>query len=366
MKLPRGESRSAGQRVLGEQEGAGQHQREDRLPALERELLDRRDVLDARARHHQVQAAEALKRRCDRRPVGLGPAEIGFEGHAGAVWIGGQVDGQHLEPVRHQPLRRGAPDPARGAGDQRDLQISHSACNIKGSGCVLARVARQCVAGAPTGYCIDMRSVAKSLTESYPAEPGSVAQARRRLSEFAAQAGADERQIEAVRLASSEALTNAVLHAYRGEEGRIHVTSAIVEGEVWVLIADDGCGLEPRARPSRPGAGTRAHRPAQRSPGDRPAGQRRHRGADALPASRLRAAPVVADPQSSPPRASHGHHRARLGLTNPPKRGRCSRSGGCPLLALRRLTPRQRGPGYERGSVAAAWSPASSRFCTTT
>ncbi len=98
-----------------------------------------------------------------------------------------------------------------------------------------------------------MRSVAKSLTESYPAEPGSVAQARRRLSEFAEQAGADERQIEAVRLASSEALTNVVLHAYRGEEGRIHVTSAIVEGEVWVLIADDGCGLEPA--PDRPGLG---------------------------------------------------------------------------------------------------------------
>jgi anti-sigma regulatory factor (Ser/Thr protein kinase) len=98
-----------------------------------------------------------------------------------------------------------------------------------------------------------MRSVAKSLTESYPALPGSVAEARRRLSSFAADAGSDEEQIEAVRLASSEALTNAVLHAYRGEEGRIHVTAAVVEDELWVLIADDGCGLEPA--PDRPGLG---------------------------------------------------------------------------------------------------------------
>jgi serine/threonine-protein kinase RsbW len=98
-----------------------------------------------------------------------------------------------------------------------------------------------------------MRSFAKSLTETYPAEAGSVAQARHRLSGFAAEAGADERQIEAVRLASSEALTNAVLHAYRGEGGRIHITAAIVEDALWVLIADDGCGLEPA--PNRPGLG---------------------------------------------------------------------------------------------------------------
>jgi anti-sigma regulatory factor (Ser/Thr protein kinase) len=98
-----------------------------------------------------------------------------------------------------------------------------------------------------------MRSVAKSLTESYPAAAGSVPHARHRLSDFAAEAGADERQVEAVRLASSEALTNAVLHAYRGEEGQIHVTAAVVEDELWVLIADDGCGLEPAA--DRPGLG---------------------------------------------------------------------------------------------------------------
>jgi anti-sigma regulatory factor (Ser/Thr protein kinase) len=98
-----------------------------------------------------------------------------------------------------------------------------------------------------------MRSVANSLTESYPADARSVAQARHSLSDFAAAAGADEHQIEAVRLASSEALTNAVLHAYRGEGGRIHITAAVVEDELWVLIADDGCGLEPA--PDRPGLG---------------------------------------------------------------------------------------------------------------
>lgn len=54
-------------------------------------------------------------------------------------------------------------------------------------------------------------------------------------------------------LASSEAVTNAVVHAYRGERGSVYVTAAVASGELWILIADDGCGLEARA--DRPGFG---------------------------------------------------------------------------------------------------------------
>jgi anti-sigma regulatory factor (Ser/Thr protein kinase) len=98
-----------------------------------------------------------------------------------------------------------------------------------------------------------MRSAVDNLCESYPANPESVGQARHRLADFAAAAGATERQVEAVRLASSEALTNAVLHAYRGQAGSIQTTAALVSNELWVLIADEGIGLEPRA--DRPGLG---------------------------------------------------------------------------------------------------------------
>ena len=98
-----------------------------------------------------------------------------------------------------------------------------------------------------------MWSVAKNLSMTCRAEPGAVPSARRALSDFAISAGADQRQVEAVRLASSEALTNAVVHAYRDEPGSIYVTAALVSDELWVLIADDGCGLEPRA--DRPGLG---------------------------------------------------------------------------------------------------------------
>lgn len=98
-----------------------------------------------------------------------------------------------------------------------------------------------------------MQDDANTLTVTYPANPASVAIARHALTAFAAGAGADHRQVEAVRLAVSEAVTNAVLHAYRDDAGEVHVTAALVCAELWVLIGDDGCGLQPRA--DRPGLG---------------------------------------------------------------------------------------------------------------
>lgn len=77
--------------------------------------------------------------------------------------------------------------------------------------------------------------------------------ARTALGAFAAGAGAQQEQIDAVRLASSEALTNVVIHAYRDEPGLIYVSAAIVSRDLWVLIGDDGCGMQPRA--DRPGLG---------------------------------------------------------------------------------------------------------------
>jgi serine/threonine-protein kinase RsbW len=82
------------------------------------------------------------------------------------------------------------------------------------------------------------------LNESYPAVPEAVRMARRALSAVAARAGAGGERLEEIRLAVSEALTNAVVHAYRDTDaGRFHVTAAVASDELWVLISDDGRGL---------------------------------------------------------------------------------------------------------------------------
>lgn len=98
-----------------------------------------------------------------------------------------------------------------------------------------------------------MQSDANTLTASYPAGPDAVGRARHTLSKFAVAAGADREQVDAVALAASEAVTNAVLHAYRDKPGSVHVTAAVVSEELWVLVGDDGVGLEPG--PERPGLG---------------------------------------------------------------------------------------------------------------
>lgn len=90
----------------------------------------------------------------------------------------------------------------------------------------------------PTKQCLD---------ESYPAVAGSVPLVRTTLTAFAASAGATPEQLEAIEMATSEAVTNAVVHAYGDDPGDIHVTAAVAGGELWILIADDGRGMQARA-----------------------------------------------------------------------------------------------------------------------
>jgi anti-sigma regulatory factor (Ser/Thr protein kinase) len=88
-------------------------------------------------------------------------------------------------------------------------------------------------------------AVRECLSESYPAVPESVGRARREVDLYAQSHGASREQLEAIRLAVSEAVTNSVRHAYRdGTSGVVHLSAAVADGELWVLVADDGCGFQ--------------------------------------------------------------------------------------------------------------------------
>lgn len=95
----------------------------------------------------------------------------------------------------------------------------------------------------------------ESLRDLYPAAVESVPLARDAVVTFAATAGAAPEQLEAIRLAVSEAMTNAVKHAYGDDSGQIEVAATLASGELWVLIADDGCGLRADARSDGLGLG---------------------------------------------------------------------------------------------------------------
>jgi serine/threonine-protein kinase RsbW len=76
-----------------------------------------------------------------------------------------------------------------------------------------------------------------------PGTPRVVGMLRRELAALARDCGMDAEGIADVRLAVTEAATNAVLHAYREAEGELTVTAAVQDGELAIVVSDTGPGL---------------------------------------------------------------------------------------------------------------------------
>lgn len=87
-----------------------------------------------------------------------------------------------------------------------------------------------------------------------PPDATSVAEARGTVAELARSVGAP---IQGVSLATSEAVTNCVIHAFRGrDDGRI-VVRAWVEADAMVVeVTDDGIGMVPNLDTPGLGLGT--------------------------------------------------------------------------------------------------------------
>ena len=92
-----------------------------------------------------------------------------------------------------------------------------------------------------------------SFEASFPSTPPGVGAMRREVAAFAQQAGMDDDGVGSVRLAVSEAATNAVVHAYRQTEGHLRVHAHVEGTELIVVVVDTGSGLAPRA--DSPGLG---------------------------------------------------------------------------------------------------------------
>lgn len=84
-----------------------------------------------------------------------------------------------------------------------------------------------------------------AYTEEFPAQAESVPKARAAVAGFALAAGFHGERLEAIRLATSEAVTNAVLHAYAGAGGSFQVTASFMPGALWLNVADEGGGMRP-------------------------------------------------------------------------------------------------------------------------
>lgn len=86
------------------------------------------------------------------------------------------------------------------------------------------------------------------LRRSLPAVPASVPTLRAAVADFIAAAGVREPQLAAVKLAVSEAVTNAVVHAYADAPtpGDVRVITYMSDDTLHVTVSDDGAGMMPR------------------------------------------------------------------------------------------------------------------------
>jgi anti-sigma regulatory factor (Ser/Thr protein kinase) len=97
--------------------------------------------------------------------------------------------------------------------------------------------------------------VTVSFEASFPSSPPGVGAMRREVAAFAHRVGMDDEGVGSVKLAVSEAATNAVVHAYRNAdgEGELRVRAFVDSSELVVIVCDAGIGLAPRA--DSPGLG---------------------------------------------------------------------------------------------------------------
>ena len=88
--------------------------------------------------------------------------------------------------------------------------------------------------------------MAISFEARIPGTPLGVGMLRREMAGIAKDCGMDPEGIADVRLAVTEAATNAVIHAYADADGELRVTAAMQDGELAIVISDTGPGLVER------------------------------------------------------------------------------------------------------------------------
>ena len=79
---------------------------------------------------------------------------------------------------------------------------------------------------------------------SMPSLSANESAARAAVSAFIVQADPTVEELSDIRTAVSEAVTNAIVHGYRGTSGRIDLVLRLLpEREIYIRVRDGGCGI---------------------------------------------------------------------------------------------------------------------------
>lgn len=87
-------------------------------------------------------------------------------------------------------------------------------------------------------------NVINEMKISFPSSSCNESLARSVISAFAAQLDPSVSEIGEIKTAVSEAVTNCIVHAYRGTSGKIELLARHLDGNVlYIKIRDNGCGI---------------------------------------------------------------------------------------------------------------------------
>lgn len=95
--------------------------------------------------------------------------------------------------------------------------------------------------------------VENEMTLTFPSRSANEAFARAAVACFAAQLDPNLEELNDIKTAVSEAVTNCIVHAYRDTIGLVTIRCRILPDSVLdVVVRDKGCGMEDIERPALP------------------------------------------------------------------------------------------------------------------
>ncbi|MCL4515234.1 MAG: anti-sigma F factor [Firmicutes bacterium] len=90
----------------------------------------------------------------------------------------------------------------------------------------------------------------------FPSDPENVGVARVLVASFAAQLDFTLEEIDEIRVATSEAVSNAIIHGYVHSPGMVSVRVNLYENLLEIIVEDQGVGIEDIALASQPSFST--------------------------------------------------------------------------------------------------------------
>ncbi|NLC52631.1 MAG: anti-sigma F factor [Firmicutes bacterium] len=82
------------------------------------------------------------------------------------------------------------------------------------------------------------------LNISFPSLPHNVSLSRVIVASFAAQLDFTLNELEEIRVATSEAVSNCVIHAYPDHHGEVRLELMIKDETLMIKVIDEGCGIQ--------------------------------------------------------------------------------------------------------------------------